>query len=208
MIRPATHSDLPQIVKVHEAAFTGFLMTELGPRFLKAYYQQVLDHSHPLFLVWQGNEMIEGFVAGFIHPHEFYRRLRQNRWRFAWLAGTHLLLRPSRWRRVLASLRRTTQIALDAPQKPLAELASLAVHPQSQGKGIGKALVLAFLAEAQARGVHEVYLTTDAHHNDSVNAFYQRLGFQLSRQFWHTPQRLMNEYSYVLEAQHVVKSGD
>jgi len=199
MIRPATQADLPQVVAVHQAAFKGFLMTELGPHFLHRYYRQVLAYPHHFFLVWQPAEVapIEGFVAGFLRPHEFYQQLRAHKWSFALSAAAYLICRPRRWRRVLASMRRAQTLAQPRNgEKLTAELASLAVLPQSQGKGIGKALTLAFLQAARDKGVQQVYLTTDALHNDAVNAFYQQLGFRLARQFWHTPQRLMNEYVY------------
>jgi ribosomal protein S18 acetylase RimI-like enzyme len=199
MIRVATQADLPQVVAVHQAAFKGFLMTELGPRFLRGYYQQVLAYPHHLFLVWQsaGEAPIEGFVAGFLRPHEFYQQLRSRKWSLALGAAAYLIWRPHRWGRVLASVRRAQTLAQPCDiEKLTAELASLAVLPQSQGKGIGRALTLAFLQASHDKGAQQVYLTTDSFHNDAVNAFYQRLGFRLARQFWHTPQRLMNEYVY------------
>jgi ribosomal protein S18 acetylase RimI-like enzyme len=210
MIRVATQADLPQVVVVHQAAFKGFLMTELGPRFLRGYYQQVLAYPHHLFLVWQsaGEAPIEGFVAGFLHPHAFYQQLRARKWSLALGAATHLICHPHRWGRVLASLRRAQTLAQPCDTGKLtAELASLAVLPQSQGKGIGKVLTLAFLQAAQDKGAQRVYLTTDALNNDAVNAFYQRLGFRVARQFWHTPQRLMNEYVYDFADQQVAWKG-
>lgn len=197
-IRNACVRDLVQVVSVHQSAFVGFFMTDLGPRFLRAYYQQVLDFPEHLFLVSQSEtqEALLGFVAGFLNPPEFYRRLRSRKWFFALCAASHLSLRPKLWKRALAGLRRTQERS-QSRSSQVAELASLAVRPCTQGKGVGRALVLAFLEQARARGAEKVYLTTDAHDNDPVNAFYQKLGFRLSRQFWHTPDRLMNEYEYI-----------
>jgi hypothetical protein len=85
MIRPATQADLPQVVAVHRTAFEGFLMTELGPRFLRGYYQQVLEYPQHLFLVWQPAEtaLIEGICGRFLAPHEFYQQLRARKWSLA-----------------------------------------------------------------------------------------------------------------------------
>lgn len=71
---------------------------------------------------------------------------------------------------------------------------SLCVLPSIQGCGLGKALVDAFLKESEARGVEAVDLTTDAVANDSVNQFYRKLGFELSRTFVTPEGRRMNEY--------------
>ncbi len=198
MIRLANPNDLRAVVRVHQQAFPGFLMTELGPAFLRAYYQTVMDYSHPILLVYEGSSgALEGFAAGFMNPPQFYKRLKERRWQLAFSAGLHLMLRPARWRRVLASRHRAYQLA-HQPAEPTAtaELASLGVLPQSQGKGIGRQLVLAFLETAQAKGASRVILTTDAQQNDSVNRFYQRLGFQLRSQYWHSSTRLMNLYEY------------
>jgi GNAT superfamily N-acetyltransferase len=56
-------------------------------------------------------------------------------------------------------------------------------------------LVNAFLEEAAKRGLRQVDLTTDKLNNDSVNAFYLRLGFVCSRCFVTAEGREMNEYS-------------
>jgi hypothetical protein len=132
MIRPATQADLPQVVAVHRTAFEGFLMTELGPRFLRGYYQQVLEYPQHLFLVWQPAEtaLIEGFVAGFLRPHEFYQQLRARKWSLALGAATYLIWRPHRWGRVLASVRRAQTLAQPPDEEKLvAELASLRCCP-------------------------------------------------------------------------------
>jgi predicted N-acetyltransferase YhbS len=68
------------------------------------------------------------------------------------------------------------------------------VRPSSEGKGIGRQLVLAFCQALAARGVESVCLTTDRDRNDRVNRFYQQLGFRLSRSYVTPEGRAMNEY--------------
>ncbi|MCX7993308.1 MAG: GNAT family N-acetyltransferase [Fimbriimonadales bacterium] len=198
-VRTASPSDLDSIVRVHQQAFEGFLMTLLGPRFLRGYYQCVLTYAQPIFLVAEREGQVVGFVAGFVNPPRFYAQLRQRKLPLALAAASHLMWRPRLWQRALSSLRRAETLALSNDEPTLAELASVGVAPAAQGLGAGKQLVLAFLERARERGVAEVVLTTDAHHNDAVNAFYQKLGFTCMRQFWHTPERLMNEYRIRLE---------
>ncbi|GIV09411.1 MAG: hypothetical protein KatS3mg019_1502 [Fimbriimonadales bacterium] len=199
-LHPATESDLNAVVCVHQQAFQGFLMTLLGPRFLKRYYLCVLEYRQPIFHVVEYDGKVVGFVAGFVNPPRFYETLRQRKKALALAAASHLVWRPHLWRRALSSLRRAETIAHDADMPHQAELASLGVDPTAQGQGIGKQLVSAFLDTAAQMGVQEVVLTTDAHNNDAVNAFYQRLGFVCTRQFWQTPERLMNEYRIRLNA--------
>lgn len=198
-LRSANERDLDAIVRVHQKAFRGFLMTLLGPRFLRGYYQCVLEYPQAIFLVAELEGQVVGFVAGFVNPPRFYARIRQRKLSLALVAASHLVWRPHLWQRTLTSMRRVKTTALDKDVPHLAELASLGVAPHVQGRSIGKQLVQAFLETAARHNVHEVMLTTDAHNNDTVNAFYQNLGFVCTRQFWHTPERLMNEYRLTLQ---------
>ena len=79
-------------------------------------------------------------------------------------------------------------------------LMSIAVLPGKQNKGIGHLLTKAFLEEAKERGLRQVDLTTDKLNNGSVNAFYLREGFYLSRSFVTPEGREMNEYVINLPA--------
>lgn len=206
-IRAVQANDLPQVVAIHQQAFKGFHMTLLGPRFLAGYYQTVLDYPDTIFLAAVDDGQLLGFVAGFVNPPQFYAMLRARKRALAQAAATHLVLRPHLWRRTLSSLRRAQSLADTGDQPHLAELASIGVSPAAQGRGVGKALTLAFLDAARQRQATEVMLTTDAHNNDAVNRFYQNLGFQCIRQFWHTPDRLMNEYRITLSQVQLVGEG-
>jgi ribosomal-protein-alanine N-acetyltransferase len=57
-----------------------------------------------------------------------------------------------------------------------AELLTVAVHPAAQGRGIGGALVAAFLAQASSRGARRAFLEV-AEDNASARAVYTRAGF-------------------------------
>ncbi len=200
MIRPARQSDLAEVVSVHQEAFRGFLMTDLGPRFLRAYYQLVLDYPNSLFFVHESPYgATDGFVAGFIDPPRFYRLLKARKVALACAIGLHLLFRPTKWARVLASYRHAHDLSsISGDTTHTAELASLGVSPSTQGKGVGKQLVHAFLQHSREANVERVVLTTDAENNDAVNQFYLRLGFELKKQYWHSPTRRMNLYEIVL----------
>jgi ribosomal protein S18 acetylase RimI-like enzyme len=206
-IRAVQANDLPQVVAIHQQAFQGFHMTLLGSRFLAGYYQTVLDYPDSIFLAAVDAEQMLGFVAGFVNPSRFYALLRARKRALALAAATHLALRPHLWRRTLSSLRRAQTLADTGDQPHLAELASIGVSPKAQGRGIGKALTLTFLDAARQKQAKEVMLTTDAHNNDAVNRFYQNLGFQCIRQFWHTPERLMNEYRIALSQVQLASEG-
>jgi ribosomal protein S18 acetylase RimI-like enzyme len=185
--RPARHDDLARIVAIHQAAFPGFFLTALGPRFLYAYYRRVLDDPAGVLLVAEGGGGLAGFVAGYLEPASFYRGLR----RLAWPLALSLLRRP--WLAFHAAGR--ARSVGGSHTSGAAELASLAVDPAVEGRGIGSRLVHAFLDAAARGGARHVTLTTDARANDAVNAFYRKLGFRLARTFESTGQRAMHEYT-------------
>ena len=63
--------------------------------------------------------------------------------------------------------------ALNICWEDLAELRSLAVHPDYNGRGAGKELVLACLDEARRLGIRKVFALT------YKQAFFEKLGFSL-----------------------------
>lgn len=74
--------------------------------------------------------------------------------------------------------------ALNICWEDLAEVRSLAVHPDYNGRGAGKALVLACLDEARRLGIRRVFALT------YKQAFFEKLGFtvieksQLPHKIW------------------------
>jgi ribosomal protein S18 acetylase RimI-like enzyme len=189
--------DLPQVVDVHLKSFPGFFLTFLGHSFLALLYRNM--QSDPESVVWVASSdgEIEGFVAGVMHQSGFYQRLiKRQKWAFAAAALGALLRRPSIAPRLLRALRQPAEAQHASAE---ACLMSIAVRPESEGKGIGKQLVTAFCQELARRGVPGVCLTTDQDDNDRVNRFYQRLGFRLSRTFITPEGRAMNEYVISLD---------
>lgn len=196
-VRRAEPVDLPNVARVHVAAFQGFFLAELGERFLAAYYRTVLDYSAGIFLVAEREGRVIGFVAGFLRPAEFYRMMSECKWRFVVPALLGIARRPGLLVRIVRRSKRVLSgKASDAPRAATAcELSSVAVDPSTGGKGVGRKLVHKFLENAAAIGAHEVFLTTDAERNDAVNSFYLKQGFQCVRTFVQDGDRRMNEYA-------------
>jgi ribosomal protein S18 acetylase RimI-like enzyme len=93
------------------------------------------------------------------------------------------------------ALRARRQAAVTpATAADLAELTSIGVDPEGGGRGIGSALVEAFVAAARDAGAGGVRLTTDRDDNAEVNAFYRRRGFALHATYEAAAGRFMNEY--------------
>jgi ribosomal protein S18 acetylase RimI-like enzyme len=194
-VRPAARGDLPDVVRVHQAAFPGFYMTRLGPPFLRLYYRLVMDYAGGILLVAERAGRVSGFVSGFARPAGFYRLLRKNRPRVALSVLPALLRSPGLAKRLVTNAGRVEDSAREE-DGGACELSSIGVMPGT--RGLGSALVAAFVADAQARGAREVYLTTDALDNDRVNEFYRRCGFRLERVTEPVAGRPMNLYAVSL----------
>jgi GNAT superfamily N-acetyltransferase len=191
-VRKLERSDIEVIAKIHLEAFQGFFLSILGSRFLKELYAAILEDRSGIAFVYEEKETILGFVAGTAEPAGFYRRLIERRWwRFGLASIGPVLSRPMIVPRLLRAFNKPDEVTcLDRSGM----LMSIAVHPSSQGKGIGRILIDAFLQEALERDLQFVNLTTDKVDNRRTNDFYNQMGFQCNREFVTPEGRWMNEY--------------
>ncbi len=190
-IRPMSQQDIIQVASLHIQAFPGFFLSCLGGGFLKELYTSILADPSGIAYVYETSKL-EGFVAGTTHPAGFYRRLLSTRLLYFCLPTIlPIVTQPY----IIPRLFRALNSPRDADAgEGCGTLMSIAVSPDAQGKGIGKQLVGAYLAEAAHRGNAEVNLTTDRLNNEAVNCFYVRYGFRLNRYFTTPEGREMNEY--------------
>lgn len=192
-LRPMQQEDIQQVVAVHLAAFPGFFLSFLGPRFLSLYYSQICESQDGIaFVKLDKLGGIAGFVAGSSNPSGFYSRLLKKHWfGFASASLGALFRRP-------IIIFRLFRAILHPGQNPVGDdvagLYSIAVLPALRGTGAGENLVHYFLAEASKRRCKSVFLTTDKINNIPVNKFYIKLGFQLKKEFVTPEGRAMNEY--------------
>ena len=133
-----------------------------------------------------------GVVVGPAVPGGYFKRLLKRKWwAFCLASAGAVLRRPT----VIPRLFRAVFYRGEAPEQGNRSLlSSIAVSPDAQGRGVGKALVAAWLEGARSRGSGGAYLTTDAENNEATNGFYHRLGWRIESEF-ETPQgRKMNRY--------------
>ena len=188
-VRRMRPNDLDGVVAIHLAAFPNFFLTFLGPRFLRIFYDAVMRDG--IALVATENDRVAGFVVGMLDSKSFYRRLWRKRFFHVAFAIAPVVLRhPSTLGKV--ARRGVTRAFQPAPG---AELMSLAVHPREQHRGVGRALVEAFIAAVHDSGTESLWLITDAAENDAVTKFYETLGFTVRRTFTNAEGRALVEYA-------------
>ncbi len=194
-IRPMAAGDVDAVTAVHLAAFPGFFLSFLGPRFLRQLYRAILDDEEGVAYVATRDGRVLGFVAG-SGSDGFYRRAARRRWlQFGWASASALIRRPSTARRLLRAL-----LSPPKASSPGVLLMSLAVDPTLQRSGAGRLLTRAFIDAARSRGASAVVLTTDRIGNDPVNAFYLAQGFSVASQYVTPEGRAMNEYILYIES--------
>lgn len=186
-------------VDVHMKAFPTFFLTFLGPGFLRHFYASFAEDAAGIGFVAIDPETREiiGVVVGPLIPDGYFKRLLKRKWWAFCLASLKAVLRrPSICKRLF----RAVFYRGEAPTGPKrALLSSIAVSPNCQKGGIGRALVNRWVQEVGDRGQTGCFLTTDADGNEAVNAFYQRLGWKIDSSYSTPEGRRMNRYVYDIQ---------
>ena len=186
-------ADVDAVVRVHLRAFPEFFLSFLGPRFLRVFYGSFPDDPIGLAYVARApSGEVLGAVVGPLNPQGYFRRLLARRWwAFCSASAVAVLRRPG----IIPKLCRAVFYRGDSPPGgPRALLSSVAVAPEAQGMGVGRSLVERWVAGARARGARGCFLTTDAQGNESVNAFYRKLGWKVEATYSTPEGRSMNRY--------------
>jgi ribosomal protein S18 acetylase RimI-like enzyme len=199
VLRAAQLDDIDEIVGAHLIAFPGFFLSRLGFGFLRELYRVFVSDPDGICLVAGrctdgGKLRIVGFVAGATAPEPLFRRALISRgFVFALCASAAMLRNPIMvGRRLFSALWYRGEKPPSIPSATL--LSSVAVVPDAQHGGIGRALMSEFCDAARARGSRWVYLTTDHHGNEAVNSFYGSLGFTVFATTTRQDGRTMSTY--------------
>ncbi|MFA6175750.1 MAG: GNAT family N-acetyltransferase [Phycisphaerae bacterium] len=195
-IRGIAGKDVKQVVDIHIKAFPSFFLTFLGRGFLKEFYKSFLCDSQGVGFVAIDQETndILGAIVGSLNPNGYFKRLLKRKWFAFCIASVGAVLRKPA---VIKRLFRAVFYRGDAPDgQERSLLSSIAVSPDAQGRGVGKALVKRWLEEIKSRKSSGAFLTTDAENNQAVNSFYQNLGWKLESSYSTHEGRKMNRYVY------------
>lgn len=197
LIRKALQKDIDAIVSIHRDAFDGFFLTSLGPSFLKLYYSCFECCGDSLLLVAEDNNEVVGFAATAMTSRHFNSRLiKSNLIKFGLLSIKLLFSSPKSLVRLVRNMSKRSRNVED--DGDYAELYSIGVSGSSQGKGIGKQLLLATEAALRDSSVAKVSLTTDYDENEKAISFYHSLGYSTLYEFVTYPERKMYRLIKVL----------
>ncbi len=176
-IRPGTPADAPTAAALHVGGITEGFLSLLGTAFLSRLYRRIYRYPAAFLLVAEHENRTVGFIAGASDVAGLYRSfLARDGVPAAWVALSPLV---RNWRRVAETLRHGSP---NGRGPAGAELLSVAVDPQAQGRGAARQLVAAFLDEAVDRGCPAAHVVVGADNRRAV-ALYERAGFVTSERF-------------------------
>lgn len=179
---------VPAAVRIHQQALAPSFFSELGRRFLEAYYDTYRTSPYAAALVVVRDDRVVGHLVGVVlpRPHAAWL-IRAHGPRLALLAVAALAVRPrllvhflrtrsGRYARGLLHRLRSDPAGAASTTGDAAVLAHVAVDPLARGAGVGRQLTEAFARAAAARGIDAVELVTRG--EDGAGDFYRRLGYQ------------------------------
>lgn len=199
ILRRATPADAGQLAILHRDAFPDFFLSSLGTAFLKQFYLGFANDSSAISTVAQlPDGTIIGSIVGTTEPDGFFSRLLRSRLvPFALISARESIRRP----RIIPRLLRAVRFRGEAGEKvDGALLSSICVRSDQQGRGTGRLMMEEWESDAAADGATLAYLTTDADHNESVNSFYRRQGWELKSGYTTPEGRPMNLYTKNISA--------
>lgn len=165
-----------QTAKLHISSISAGFISSLGIDFVTALYEAIAQNKTSFGFVAEEENSVLGFVAFTTNLNKLYKSviLKKGRRFVLLLAGNMFSLK--RIKKVFETLFYPSRIKkMDLPK---AELLSIVVADESQGKGLGGQLLQKGLAECAKRGIEKVKVLVGAD-NKPANKFYLKCGFEL-----------------------------
>jgi len=162
------------VAHLHAASIQGGFLTSLGVPFLVALYEGLAGTSSSFVITATRGPELLGFICGATDTRRAYLEFAAST--SSPRAALRLLPRlfsPKTVRRVAETLlypSRRTEVPL-----PSAEILNFCVAESQRGRGIGRYLFEALVAEFARRRVPEIRIVTGAEQK-SAQAFYDRIG--------------------------------
>lgn len=185
-------SDATYLASLHFKAFPNFFLTSLGEKFLKVFYESLLDSPKGFGIAtFEGNFLI-GFAVGTEQFQGFYRSLiLQNGVQLFTSCFKILFFHPLK---ALIILKNLTDNSGVFEIEEGGWLLSICTDPNYWGKGVSSIILEEFETEALKRKLKKNWLTTDFVDNERANSFYVKMNYKLLTTFINSNKRQMNLY--------------
>lgn len=189
-VQPLTCKDLSEIVLIHDDAFKGFFLTELGDDFLNLYYKSVMQSENGIILGYFKDNKLTGFCAATTLSHGFNKKLvTENLFKFIIIGIKLFFTKPNAIIRLIKNFTKKNSSINDNGE--YAELLSIGVSSNTQGLGVGKSMLSALEHYLASKECKKLSLTTDFENNEKALGFYKTMGYNIMYDFITYPNRHM-----------------
>jgi ribosomal protein S18 acetylase RimI-like enzyme len=184
-IYPLISDHLKSVTNVHLRAFPRSALSQLGSESVFRYYKWQVEGPHDLFAIalMSDNQLVgycfagsfNGALSGFLNANWNYliRRI---------MLRPYLIFNPLIRTRIWSTLKRLVSRRQNRKTKPTSQtpdrfgILAIAVDPDVQGHGAGKAMMDAAENQARSRGFSEIVLTVQPTNTRAVR-FYEKFGW-------------------------------
>lgn len=183
------------IVDIHVLTFKGFFLTFMGKGFLRQMYLSYCEHNESTLLgAFDENGVPIGFVGYSQDMSGLYKfMIKKKLIKFAWYSMGAFFRKPKVFVRLIRAFLKPSETK---KEERYVELSTIGVLPNEKSKGVGSMLIDEVKNRVDFTKYDYIMLETDAENNDSVNKFYVKNQFVLSREYQTREKRKMNEYKF------------
>jgi len=170
------------VAELHRISIRTGLIAGLGQRFCEQLYWGMANTPYSFVLVVDDDQQnTMGFVCATSNASKMYSFVLMKRCFHLFFSVIHKLIRPSVILSAIKSILRPRTLKKSAQPDwdlPDAEIISIAVRPESQGRNIGTQLLKAALKRLKQMNCDRVHVVT-SDDNEKATAFYMKHGFKL-----------------------------
>ncbi len=168
----AAKNDVSEIAKIHEEEIKEGFLSSLKTAFLRKFYEAIVDSKDSFCIVAREGNIVTGFVSGVADINIFYNYFFKNYF---------FILIPVFLPKIFDfNIIKKVVENIFYPKKtknfPSAELLTMAVKREFQGKGTGSHLLQRFVSEMEKRQI-KIFKVLVGKEMDALN-FYKKNGFQ------------------------------
>ena len=173
IIHFAKKEDALEIAKIHKAEISKGFLSSLSDSFLETFYLSIIDSKEGFCIVSKDSGKVVGFVAGVFDINEFY----SNFFKKYFLKSFFVLFKRFFSIHFLKKLFETLLYPRKEKDLPKAELLTLAVKSQFQGRGIASQMFAKFAQEMKNKNVKYFKVLVGEGLAPAIK-FYEKNGFK------------------------------
>lgn len=181
-VAPMTRAQASAVAKLHLQSIKVGLIASLGQRFCEALYRGIAKSPYGFVLVYEDEQHHAlGFICCATNTSRMYKSIVLRHFFPLVLTAIRKVFSPSVLKQILSAIKRPKTFKSGDFSKwelPEAEIFSMAVSPDTQGKHIGTKLIQAAFDRFRSLGCSKVRVWTIVE-KEQATGFYQRCGFKL-----------------------------